>query len=123
MRPLMLLTAVFAVVSVQAQSPIARGEWVRVSPASSPSETRTTLPLRIVGIPGDRIAVANSVVLVNDAVLTGFSPEFLTRVGQNPRIPSVVPAGHYVVAGERRTGQDISEYWGLHPGGELEIIR
>lgn len=123
MRHFVLAGMVFAVaVSAWAQAPsYGRGELVRVRPSSS--ETRTTLPLRVVAVPGDRITAGDSAVLVNGTAITGFSPEFVARLAGSSRTPQAVPANHYVVAGERRVNQDISEYWGLHPGSELEVIR
>jgi hypothetical protein len=125
MRHLALVGMVFAIaVSAWAQAPAyGRGEVVRVRPTSSPSETRTTLPLKVVAVPGDRITVRDSAVLVNSTGLTGFSPDLVARMARSSRTPQTVPANHYVVAGERRVNQDISEYWGLHPGSELEVIR
>jgi signal peptidase I len=81
-----------------------------------------TLLLKIVAIPGDRIRLDDSRVLVNDAVVTGFSSDFLARVARaNERTPQVVPAGHYFVMGEQRANQDISGYWGIHPELRLDV--
>jgi hypothetical protein len=111
-------------VSAWAQAPAYdRGELVRIRPTSSPSGTRTALPLKVVAVPGDRITALDSAVLVNGTALTGFSSDFVARMARSNRTPQAVPANHYVVAGERRANQDISEYWGLHPGSELEVIR
>jgi hypothetical protein len=63
-------------------------------------------------------------VYVNEAIVNGFSPEFLARVARSPeRTPPVVPAGHYFVMGELRGNRDISEYWGIHPEARLEAAR
>jgi hypothetical protein len=80
--------------------------------------------LRVVAVAGDQIRLDNSRVSVNDAIVNGFSPEFLARVAQSPeRTPQVVPAGHYFVMGELRGNRDISEYWGIHSEARLEAVR
>jgi len=33
-----------------------------------------------------------------------------------------VPAGHYFVMGERRSNDDIAEYWGVHAVTSLERV-
>jgi len=101
-----------------------RGDFVRVKPATNVSEPTTSLVLRVVAVPNDRIRVDDSTVYVNDAAVTGFSPDFLNRVAHSPeRVPQTVPQGHYFVMGEQRTARDISEYWGQHSGVRLEPAR
>lgn len=111
-------------VSAWAQAPVyGRGTSVRLRPTSPQSQPQTTLPLMVVATPGDQITVRDAVVLINGTALSGFSPDFVARLARSPRTPQAVPADHYVVAGEQRTNQDVSEYWGVHPGSDLESIR
>ena len=106
---------------VRVHSPAAAfqdGESVRVR--ASAAEFRGAIALKVVAVPGDRIRVDAARVFVNDAPVTGFSPEFVKRVAETPRAPEVLPAGHYYVMGERRSNEDISEYWGVHAAVSLE---
>lgn len=122
MRTFVMSLLVVAAVSIHAQpAAFQRGESVRVRQSSG--ESRAVIPLKIVAVPGDRIRVDEARMFVNDAPVTGFSPEFVTRVAQAPRAPDVVPAGHYYVMGEQRSNEDISEYWGVHAAVSLERTR
>ncbi len=126
MRVLSISLAVIASATISAQTAtFARGDFVRVKPATNASEPRsTTLVLRVVAVPNDRIRLDESTVYVNDVAVTGFSPEFLSRVAHAPeRARQTVPPGHYFVMGEQRINQDISEYWGQHSGTRLEPAR
>jgi signal peptidase I len=119
----LLITAVAVVASAAAYAQPAafhREDLVRVKPSPSTSQP-TSLVLRIVAVPNDRIRLVESAVLVNDVAVTDFSKEFLARVAHDSsRTPQVVPEGHYFVMGEARMNQDISEYWGQHSGVSLE---
>ena len=125
MRALLIGLAILMAAAVFAQSPqYERGQAVRVRPPTSPTEGQTLLLLRVVAVPGDRIRVNESQVLVHEVVVGGFSSEFLNRVARAPqRIPQVVPEMHYFLMGELRVNGDISEYWGLHPGARLEAAQ
>jgi len=119
MRTFSMSLAILAAVSVHAQpAAFQHGESVRVRASSA--ENRAAIALKIVAVPGDRIRAGAAQVFVNDAPVTGFSPEFVKRVAETPRAPEVLPAGHYYVMGERRSNEDISEYWGVHAAVSLE---
>jgi len=119
MRTFVMSLLVVAAASIHGQpAAFQRGESVRVRPSSA--ESRAAIPLKIVAVPGDRVRVEGARILVNDAVPTGFSPEFIKRVAEAPRAPEVVPDGHYYVMGERHSNEDISEYWGVHAAVSLE---
>jgi hypothetical protein len=126
MRTLTLSLAVIASATIHAQSPsptFPRGELVRVLPTPSVPNS-TTLVLRVVAIPNDRIRIDKSAIYVNDVQVTGFSAECVANVVRAAEpLPKVVPDGHYFVMGERRVNEDISEYWGQHPGIRLERAR
>ena len=122
MRTFVISLAVIASAGVYAQ-PVAfeRGDMVRVKAVADGSASATNRVLQVVAIAGDRIRPSNGTLYVNDVAVEGFSRDFLSRVVQQPeRTPSVVPAGHCFVMGERRTNQDISEYWGQHSIISLE---
>jgi Signal peptidase, peptidase S26 len=119
MRTFLMTLAIFTAVAIHAQpAAFQRGDSVRVRPSSA--ESRGAIALKIVAVPGDRIRVDSARIFVNDEPVTGFSPEFVGRVAQAPRAPDVLPAGHYYVMGERRSNEDISEYWGVHAAVSLE---
>jgi signal peptidase I len=119
MRTFLTSLAMLAAVSIHAQpAAFERGQSVHVRQPAA--ESRAAITVKIVAVPGDRIRVDGERIFVNDAVLTGFSPAFIKRVTEAPRAPEVVPDGHYYVMGERRSNEDISEYWGVHAAVSLE---
>ena len=123
MRALIVALAALASATIDAQPrTFQRGEQVRVkTPAGSSGPQATSLLLKVVAGPHDRVRLDDSAVYVNDVAVTGFTQAFLARVAQAPaRTPQTVPEGHYFVMGEQRTNQDISEYWGQHAEGSLE---
>ena len=124
MRVLGIIAAIVVSATIHAQTPTyQRGQSVRVRSSTTSSDNPTTLLLRIVAIPGDRIRVDDSQVYVNDVIVGGFSTDFLARVAHSPeRTPALVPEGHYFVMGEQRLNQDISEYWGMHPEARLVAV-
>jgi len=120
MRMLALILVTLASTSIDAQQAFDRGQSVRVR--APKAESRAVIALKIVAVPGDRVRVVDDRVYVNDTAVTGFTPEFLERVAAAPRVPDVVPAGHYFVMGERRSNDDIAEYWGVHAVTSLERV-
>jgi signal peptidase I len=125
MRSLIVAFVVAASTIAYAQAPsLQRGSLVRVLPGTSPSETATTLVLRVVAVPNDRLSASDSGLYVNDMPVNGFSPDFLARVAASPeQLPQTVPDGHYFVMGEQRSTGNVSEYWGLHSGERLQLAQ
>ena len=125
MRAFLSALAISTSVVVYAQSPSPqRGDLVRVLPEASSSQTPTTLVLRVVAVPGDRLSMSGSQVYVNGDALVGFSADFLTRMAETPeRIPAMMPDGHYFVMGEQLSTGSISRYWGQHSGLRLQLVR
>jgi Signal peptidase, peptidase S26 len=126
MRSLIAVFAVAASVMTSAQAPaLQRGDLVRVVPGAYRADVKATpLLLKVVAIPDDRMRVQDTALYVNDIAVTGFSEDFLARVAAAPeRVPLVVPLGHYFVMGEQRSISDITEYWGQHAAGSIELAR
>jgi hypothetical protein len=97
-----------------------RGDRVRVRIRNQPSEPRQVgVPLTVVAVPRDRIRFDGRQLYVNDVRLTGFSDEFMKRVGHSKHTPKVVPDGQYLVMGEFRQ-DDVTDVWGIHPADSLE---
>ena len=117
MRTMVVGLVVFVSPLVHTQTPTYQyGELVRVQDVAAPEF------LVVVGVPNDRIRADGSGVYVNEVLVTGFSPDFLTRAIEmvaGLRLDDVVPEDHYVVMGEQRVNQAISEHVGLHPGQSL----
>jgi signal peptidase I len=123
MRTTTVCAALVLTVTLGAQPALRRGDLVRVRPASTGSPA-TAMVLRVVAVGGDRIRIADDALFVNDAPVTGFSPDFVKRIAQAPeRTPALVPEGHCFVMGEQRTIKDISEYWGQHATVSLEAAQ
>jgi len=124
-------------IGAQQTTEFQRGEMVRVAAPTNPSDPpASSVVLTIVGMPGDRLRAGQQTstmfvngepvtrftpsVFVNDSPVSGFSPDFVARVAFQPnRIPAIVPQDHYFVMGKQRSGQNISEYWGLHSKARL----
>jgi len=71
---------------------------------------------RVIGIPGDRIAIARGTVSVNGAPLV----EPYVRFGDGRSFGDVtVPAGAYYVLGDNRPRSDDSRAWGFVPQREV----
>jgi len=97
-----------------------RGDRVRVRIQNQPSQpTQVGVPLIVVAVPHDRIRFDGHQLYVNEVRLTGFSEEFIKRVGHSKHTPQIVPDGQYFVMGEFRQ-DDVTDVWGVHPGDSLE---
>jgi signal peptidase I len=95
---------------VQAQSAqYAKGDVVRVKVQDSGEPTPDC---RIIAVAGDRIRVNKSGVFVNDQIVRDVSQTML-NVLTATSWPQVIPAGHYVVIGERKGANHTLAYHGL----------
>jgi signal peptidase I len=71
---------------------------------------------RVIGLPGDRIAIRLGVVSVNGATLD----EPYVRFGDRRSIAEVVvPPNAYYVLGDNRANSDDSRVWGFVPASDL----
>jgi signal peptidase I len=71
---------------------------------------------RIIGLPGDRIAIDRGRVIVNGSAL----PEPYVRFADDRSFPeTVVPAGSLYVLGDNRIDSNDSRFWGFVNEGEV----
>ena len=95
---------------VQAQSAqYAKDDVVRVKVQDSGEPTPDC---RIIAVAGDHIRLKKSGVFVNDQIVRDVS-ETMLNVLTATSWPQVIPAGHYVVIGERKSANHTLTYHGL----------
>lgn len=82
----------------------------------APREAETLFVRRVVGLPGDRIAIVNGYVIRNGA------RERVPHISPCPGIPEctlpkaiVIPPGHYYLVGDNRGDSNDSRFWGPVP--------
>ena len=98
-----------------------RGDVIVFHPPIA-GETGTYFIKRIIGLPGDTVTIANSVVTVTDAahpdgeVLT---EPYITPDAQGDNFTVTVPAGQYFVMGDNRPASFDSRRWGLLPAKNI----
>jgi signal peptidase I len=71
---------------------------------------------RVIGLPGDRIAIDRGVVSVNG---TKLDESYVRFADDRSFAPVVVPANAYYVLGDNRPKSDDSRAWGFVPASDL----
>lgn len=77
-----------------------------------PEQDTDPLIKRVVGLPGDTVAIRNGKVLVNDEVL---DEPYLDQVTAGRMSAKVVPEAHVFVLGDNRGASNDSRYFGMVP--------
>lgn len=103
-----------------------RGDVIIFHPPSNPSQTYVK---RVIGIPGDRISITPTAVIVNGHTL---NEPYITLIDPSaPESSSVLPtvtlhANQYFVLGDNRQNSDDSRFFGYVPRaniiGKVEFI-
>jgi hypothetical protein len=120
MHMLITLLAMLAVM-VQAPDALERGDWVRLK------SVPTSMPVRIVGVGGDRIQIARSGLYLNGVAVPFIASELLSTVDKT-REPEIIPDGQYFVVGQTRVESRVTGrvscqcVWGLFPVANLQKI-
>lgn len=71
---------------------------------------------RVIGLPGEKVAVKNGKVYIND---TPIKENYLEAKPDYQWGPVVVPAGSYLVLGDNRNNSYDSHYWGFVPRNKI----
>jgi len=79
-----------------------------------PADPTKSYIKRVIGIPGDQVAIVDGVVFVNGSSLDEpYVPEEFRDT--NSYAPKSVPKGHYYVLGDHRSSSNDSRNWGPVP--------
>ena len=77
-----------------------------------PKDTRQIYVKRVIGLPGETVAIQNGLVSINGKRL----PEpYKTYEAHGDMAPRAIPSGQYFVMGDNRDVSDDSRYWGDLP--------
>ena len=91
--------------------PVRRGDVLAFRHAGSEAYLK-----RIIGLPGERVAVNHGIVLIDGRPLT----EPYVRYRDDRSAPAVVvPPGSYFVLGDNRSNSDDSRDWGFVPASAI----
>ena len=71
---------------------------------------------RIIGIPGDTVAVSNGIVTVNGEVIEEI---YIKEPPEYEYGPVTVPEGEYLVLGDNRNNSYDSHHWGFVPDNKI----
>jgi signal peptidase I len=93
--------------------PPQRGDVIVFVP---PTNTSRDFIKRVIGLPGDRITIANGRVYVNGAALDEPYP---LNLGTYSSTPVTVPADEYYVLGDNRNNSSDSHSWGPVPAQNI----
>jgi len=93
---------------------ISRGDIV-VFDSPLPAQFSEPFIKRVIGLPGEKVAVVDGVLYINDAPM----PESYVSHAGRDFAPIVVPYGHYFVMGDNRDFSRDSREWGAICEGSI----
>ncbi len=82
-----------------------------------PKDTTQIYVKRVIGLPGETVAIQNGLVSINGRLL---AEPYKTFEAHGDMAPRLVPSGQYFVLGDNRDVSDDSRYWGELP--RVDII-
>jgi signal peptidase I len=92
-----------------------RGDVIVFHP---PTDVKTYYIKRVIGLPGDTVSIANSVITITNAAYPEgkiLSEDYITTDSLNDNFSVTVPEGQYFVMGDNRPASYDSRRWGLLP--------